>query len=76
MNKKDFDKKVKEITVSRELNKEHLAILAMHLREEVSNLEGLMYRYLNVSKSDSDALVHSCAEAVAKIMAIVNRMEE
>jgi hypothetical protein len=76
MNKKDFDKKVKEITVSRELKKEHLAILAMHLREEVNNLEGLMYRYLNVSKSASDALIHSCEEAVAKIMAIVDRVEE
>ena len=32
--------------------------------------------YLNVSKSASDALVHSCAEAVAKIMAIVERLDE
>jgi hypothetical protein len=75
MNKKDFDKKVKEITVSRELKKEHLAILAMHLREEVNNLEWLVYRYNNVSK-DSEALIHSCTEAVAKIMAIVNRVED
>jgi hypothetical protein len=74
MNKKDFDKKVKEITVSRELKKEHLAILAMHLREEVNNLEWLVYRYNNVSK-DSEALIHSCTEAVAKIMAIVDRVE-
>ena len=76
MNKKDFDKKGKEITVSRELKKEHLAILAMQLREEVNNLEGLVYRYNNVSKSASDALIHSCEEAVAKIMAIVNRVED
>jgi len=76
MKQSEFNKKVKEITIQRSLDKEHLAILAMQLREEVNNLEGLMYRYLNVSKSASDALIHSCEEAVAKIMAIVNRVED
>ena len=75
MKQSEFNKKVKEITIQRSLDKEHLAILAMQLREEVNNLEGLVYRYLNVSKSASDALIHSCEEAVAKIMAIVNRVE-
>lgn len=72
MNKRVFDGKVKDITVMRRLDKEHLSILAMNLREEVNNLEGLVYRYQNVSKSASDAVIHSCAEAVAKIMAIVD----
>jgi hypothetical protein len=76
MKQTEFNKKVKEIIIQRSLDKEHLAILAMQLREEVNNLEGLVYRYNNVSKSASDALIHSCEEAVAKIMAIVNRMEE
>ena len=76
MKQSEFNKKVKEITIQRSLDKEHLAILAMQLREEVNNLEGLVYRYNNVSKSASDALIHSCEEAVAKIMAIVERVEE
>jgi len=76
MKQSEFNKKVKEITIQRSLDKEHLAILAMQLREEVNNLEGLVYRYNNVSKSASDALIHSCEEAVAKIMAIVNRVED
>lgn len=76
MIKKDFDKKVKEITIIRNLKNEHLSILAMNLREEVNNLEGLVYRYQNVSKSASDAVIHSCAEAVAKIMAIVESVED
>ena len=76
MKQSEFNKKVKEITIQRSLDKEHLAILAMHLREEVNYLEGLVYRYNNVSKSASDALIHSCEEAVAKIMAIVERVEE
>ncbi len=76
MKQSEFNKKVKEITIQRSLDKEHLAILAMQLREEVNNLEGLVYRYNNVSKIASDALIHSCEEAVAKIMAIVNRVEE
>ena len=76
MKQSEFNKKVKEITIQRSLDKEHLAILAMQLREEVNNLEGLVYRYNNVSKSASDALIHSCEEAVAKIMAIVDRVEE
>ena len=76
MKQSEFNKKVKEITIQRSLDKEHLAILAMQLREEVCNLEGLVYRYNNVSKSASDALIHSCEEAVAKIMAIVNRVED
>ena len=75
MKQSEFNKKVKEITIQRSLDKEHLAILAMQLREEVNNLECLVYRYNNVSKS-SDALIHSCTEAVAKIMAIVNRVED
>ena len=75
MKQSEFNKKVKEITIQRSLDKEHLAILAMQLREEVNNLEGLVYRYNNVSKSASDALIHSCTEAVAKIMAIVDRVE-
>ena len=76
MKQSEFNKKVKEITIQRSLDKEHLSILAMQLREEVNNLEGLVYRYNNVSKSASDALIHSCEEAVAKIMAIVERVEE
>ena len=76
MKQSEFNKKVKEITIQRNLDKEHLAILAMQLREEVNNLGGLVYRYNNVSKSASDALIHSCEEAVAKIMAIVNIVEE
>ena len=76
MKQSEFNKKVKEITIQRSLDKEHLAILAMQLREEVNNLEGLVYRYNNVSKSASDALIHSCEEAVAKIMAIVERVRE
>ena len=75
MKQSEFNKKVKEITIQRSLDKEHLAILAMQLREEVNNLEGLVYRYNNVSK-DNEALIHSCTEAVAKIMAIVERVEE
>ena len=74
MKQSEFNKKVKEITIQRSLDKEHLAILAMQLREEVNNLEGLVYRYNNVSKI-SDELIHSCIEAVAKIMAIVDRVE-
>ena len=75
MKQSEFNKKVKEITIQRSLDKEHLAILAMNLREEVNNLEGLVYQYNNVSK-DNEALIHSCIEAVAKIMAIVDRVEE
>ena len=75
MKQSEFNKKVKEITIQRSLDKEHLAILAMQLREEVNNLEGLVYRHLNVSKI-AEAVQHSCEEAVAKIMAIVNRVEE
>ena len=40
----------------------------------MNNLEGLVYRHLNVSKI-ADAVQHSCEEAVAKIMAIVDRVE-
>lgn len=76
MNKRVFDGKVKDIIFLRRLDKEHLSILAMNLREEVNNLEGLVYRYQNVSKSASDAVIHSCAEAVAKIMAIAERVEQ
>lgn len=76
MNKRVFDGKVKDITLMRSLKKQHLTILAMNLREEVTHLEGLVYRYQNVSKSASDAVIHSCAEAVAKIMSIVDAVDQ
>jgi len=76
MKQSEFNKKVKEITIQRSLDKEHLAILAMQIWEEANNLEGLVYRYNNGSKSVSDALIHSCEVAVAKIMAIVERVKE
>ena len=63
MKQSEFNKKVKEITIQRSLDKEHLAILAMQLREEVNNLEGLVYRHLNVSKID-EAVQHRDRKSV------------